>query len=189
MSILIKPPCCNDRPDEKKPIYNGDNFVMVSPAPKWEVKGYDVKSLSIPNKEKFVLVRYWTPSSKNEVWGYEDFAEFVSSKLTDLNDKQVEEVVTLFAAFVSKETNFNGDLVEQIKALAPTSDNTWSVEAIYEAFCQVIEDSGDTPWADSSYNDRMREAHIIYEKLQAGEKLDVYDELFELIAIYDEDDE
>lgn len=69
------------------------------------------------------------------------------------------------------------------------TEHTWSVEAIYEAFCQVIEDSGDTPWADSSYNDRMREAHIIYEKLQAGEKLDVYDELFELIAIYDEDDE
>lgn len=188
--MLIKPPCCNGKPDEKKPIYNGDDFVRQSPAPKWEVTGYDAKSLSIPDKDKFVLIRYWAPTDKNEGWAYEDFAEFVSSKLPELNDEQVEEVVTLFAAFVSKETNFNGDLVEQIKSFAPTSDDTWTVERVYEIFCQAIEDwDEETPWSDASHKDRMREAQIIYNKLKNGEAVDVYEECYELLAIYDEEDE
>lgn len=71
-----------------------------------------------------------------------------------------------------------------------STTNLPTVEDIYEIFCQVIEDCDEeTPWSDASYNDRMREAQIIYDKLESGDAVDVYEECYELLAIYDEEDE
>lgn len=68
--------------------------------------------------------------------------------------------------------------------------NLPTVEDIYEIFCQVIEDCDEeTPWSDASHSERMREAQIIYDRLKMGEATDVYEECYELLAIYDEEDE
>lgn len=68
-----------------------------------------------------------------------------------------------------------------------STTNLPTVEDICEIFCQIIEDCDeDTPWSDASYNDRMREAQIIYDKLKSGEASDAYEECYGLLAIYNE---
>lgn len=187
MSTCLKPPCCNGTAADYQAIYNGDSFTKQSPAPKWEMTGFDAENMCIPDVEKFVICRYWTLSNKSEGWAYEDITHYILTLVPGLNAEQIKKVVTSFAVIVTKNINFNGDLAETLKQLAG-EDNDWTVEKIYEAFCNVIEDwETETPWADASHNDKMREARIIHDRLLKGEIDDVYNELYELMGMYGED--